>query len=45
MLINLYYSLIYSHIVYCIQEWGGGGGGVVQAYKAAPDGYAEPVIV
>ena len=22
MLINLYYSLIYSHIVYCIQAWG-----------------------
>ena len=26
MLINLYYSLIYSHIVYCIQSWGNAGG-------------------
>ena len=25
MLINLYYSLIYSHIVYCIQAWGNAG--------------------
>ena len=25
MLINLYYSLIYSHIVYCIQSWGNAG--------------------
>ena len=25
MLINLYYSIIYSHIVYCIQAWGNAG--------------------